>query len=77
MIYFFRYNSLSRLTENDFDGLSKLELLMLHSNGIHRVSDKTFSGLQSLQVRWGEGDGEAEERWNCAMYLPIPMGYIL
>lgn len=23
---------------------------MLHSNGIHRVSDKTFSGLQSLQV---------------------------
>ncbi|GAB1287557.1 Immunoglobulin superfamily member 10 [Apodemus speciosus] len=44
------YNSLTRLTENDFSGLSKLELLMLHSNGIHRVSDKTFSALQSLQV---------------------------
>lgn len=44
------YNSLTRLTENDFNGLSKLELLMLHSNGIHRISDKTFSGLQSLQV---------------------------
>jgi hypothetical protein len=49
--FFSRYNSLTRLTENDFSGLSRLELLMLHSNGIHRVSDKTFSGLQSLQVR--------------------------
>ncbi|KAL1777981.1 hypothetical protein HispidOSU_018035 [Sigmodon hispidus] len=44
------YNSLARLAETDFSGLSKLELLMLHSNGIHTVADKTFSGLQSLQV---------------------------
>ncbi|XP_051012859.1 immunoglobulin superfamily member 10, partial [Acomys russatus] len=44
------YNSLARLTENDFYGLNKLELLMLHSNGIHTVTGKTFAGLQSLQV---------------------------
>ncbi|KAL6053803.1 hypothetical protein STEG23_030625, partial [Scotinomys teguina] len=44
------YNSLARLEENDFYGLKKLELLMLHSNGIHTVPDKTFSSLQSLQV---------------------------
>uniref|UniRef100_A0A8C6RZD4 Immunoglobulin superfamily member 10 n=1 Tax=Nannospalax galili TaxID=1026970 RepID=A0A8C6RZD4_NANGA len=44
------YNSLARLTENDFCGLNKLELLMLHSNGIHTVADKTFSDLQALQV---------------------------
>nr|XP_003476340.1 immunoglobulin superfamily member 10 isoform X1 [Cavia porcellus] len=44
------YNSLVRLTETDFSGLNKLELLMLHSNGIHTVVDKTFSDLQALQV---------------------------
>ncbi|XP_004834512.2 immunoglobulin superfamily member 10 [Heterocephalus glaber] len=44
------YNSLIRLTETDFSGLNKLELLMLHSNGIHTVADKTFSDLQALQV---------------------------
>ncbi|ERE87727.1 immunoglobulin superfamily member 10 [Cricetulus griseus] len=44
------YNSLARLAENDFYGLNKLELLLLHSNGIHTVPDKTFSDLQSLQV---------------------------
>lgn len=44
------YNSLARLSENDFHGLNKLELLLLHSNGIRTVTDKTFSGLQSLQV---------------------------
>ncbi|KAM5291805.1 immunoglobulin superfamily member 10 [Ctenodactylus gundi] len=46
----FGYNSLARLTETDFSGLSKLELLMLHSNGIHTIADKTFSDLQALQV---------------------------
>ncbi|ELW65166.1 Immunoglobulin superfamily member 10 [Tupaia chinensis] len=44
------YNSLVRLTETDFSGLNKLELLMLHSNGIHTIPDKTFSDLQALQV---------------------------
>ncbi|XP_008006911.3 immunoglobulin superfamily member 10 isoform X1 [Chlorocebus sabaeus] len=44
------YNSLIRLMETDFSGLTKLELLMLHSNGIHTIPDKTFSDLQALQV---------------------------
>ncbi|XP_044107539.1 immunoglobulin superfamily member 10 [Neovison vison] len=44
------YNSLVRLTETDFSGLNKLELLMLHSNGIHTIPAKTFSDLQALQV---------------------------
>ncbi|XP_036864144.2 immunoglobulin superfamily member 10 isoform X1 [Manis javanica] len=44
------YNSLARLTEMDFSGLNKLELLMLHSNGIHTIPAKTFSDLQALQV---------------------------
>lgn len=43
--FFFRYNSFIRLIENDFFGLSRLELFMLYSNGIYRVSDKIFSGL--------------------------------
>lgn len=44
-----------RLTETDFSGLNKLELLLLHSNGIHTIPAKTFSDLQALQVRppWG------------------------
>ncbi|XP_039096910.1 immunoglobulin superfamily member 10 [Hyaena hyaena] len=44
------YNSLARLTETDFSGLTKLELLMLHSNGIHTIPAKAFSDLQALQV---------------------------
>eukprot|EP00071_Canis_lupus_P051258 XP_534308.3 immunoglobulin superfamily member 10 isoform X1 [Canis lupus familiaris] len=44
------YNSLVRLTETDFSGLNKLELLMLHSNGIHTIPAKTFADLQALQV---------------------------
>ncbi|XP_077016894.1 immunoglobulin superfamily member 10 [Tamandua tetradactyla] len=44
------YNSLVRLMEMDFSGLNKLELLMLHSNGIHTIPDKTFSDLSALQV---------------------------
>ncbi|XP_010950284.2 immunoglobulin superfamily member 10 isoform X1 [Camelus bactrianus] len=44
------YNSLVRLMETDFSGLNKLELLMLHSNGIHTIPAKTFSDLQALQV---------------------------
>uniref|UniRef100_A0A8C9UQ46 Immunoglobulin superfamily member 10 n=1 Tax=Spermophilus dauricus TaxID=99837 RepID=A0A8C9UQ46_SPEDA len=44
------YNSLVRLMAMDFSGLSKLELLLLHSNGIHTIADRTFSDLQALQV---------------------------
>ncbi|XP_054441264.1 immunoglobulin superfamily member 10 [Pteronotus mesoamericanus] len=44
------YNSLVRLTGTDFLGLNKLELLMLHSNGIHTIPAKAFSDLQALQV---------------------------
>ncbi|KFV45385.1 Immunoglobulin superfamily member 10, partial [Tyto alba] len=44
------YNSLLKLTETDFSGLEKLELLMLHSNEINTIPDKVFSDLDSLQV---------------------------
>ncbi|XP_069649070.1 immunoglobulin superfamily member 10 isoform X2 [Haliaeetus albicilla] len=44
------YNSLLKLTETDFSGLEKLELLMLHSNEINTIPDKVFSDLCSLQV---------------------------
>ncbi|KAM6127496.1 immunoglobulin superfamily member 10 [Phoenicopterus ruber ruber] len=44
------YNSLLRLTETDFSGLEKLELLMLHSNEINTIPDKVFGDLHSLQV---------------------------
>ncbi|NXI37618.1 IGS10 protein, partial [Galbula dea] len=44
------YNSLLKLTETDFSGLEKLELLMLHSNEINTIPDKVFSDLHSLQV---------------------------
>ncbi|KAM6389136.1 immunoglobulin superfamily member 10-like [Pluvialis apricaria] len=44
------YNSLLKLTERDFSGLEKLELLMLHSNEINTIPDKVFSDLYSLQV---------------------------
>ncbi|KAM9231079.1 immunoglobulin superfamily member 10 [Leptosomus discolor] len=44
------YNSLLKLTETDFSGLEKLELLMLHSNEINAIPDKAFSDLHSLQV---------------------------
>ncbi|KAM9378614.1 immunoglobulin superfamily member 10 [Phaethornis superciliosus] len=44
------YNSLLKLTERDFSGLEKLELLMLHSNEINTIPDKVFRDLSSLQV---------------------------
>ncbi|XP_026710744.1 immunoglobulin superfamily member 10 [Athene cunicularia] len=44
------YNSLLQLTQTDFSGLEKLELLMLHSNEINTIPDKVFSDLHSLQV---------------------------
>ncbi|KAM3930437.1 immunoglobulin superfamily member 10 [Leptodactylus fuscus] len=44
------YNSLSKLTESDFAGLKKLELLMLHSNEIQTIHENAFQDLSSLQV---------------------------
>ncbi|XP_030072225.1 immunoglobulin superfamily member 10 [Microcaecilia unicolor] len=44
------YNSLVKLTESDFSGLTKLELLMLHSNEIRTIHEKSFNDLHSLQV---------------------------
>ncbi|NXJ10968.1 IGS10 protein, partial [Odontophorus gujanensis] len=44
------YNSLLTLTETDFAGLEKLELLMLHGNEINVIPDKVFRDLRSLQV---------------------------
>ncbi|KAG8580984.1 hypothetical protein GDO81_007508 [Engystomops pustulosus] len=44
------YNSLSKLTESDFTGLKKLELLMLHSNEIQTIHENAFQDLSSLQV---------------------------
>ncbi|OXB73440.1 UNVERIFIED_CONTAM: hypothetical protein H355_015168, partial [Colinus virginianus] len=44
------YNSLLTLTDTDFAGLEKLELLMLHSNEINAIPDKVFRDLRSLQV---------------------------
>lgn len=57
MVFHLRYNSVARLTAADFPGLSKLELLLLHSNGVHAIAQGTFSDLQALQVTprggWG------------------------
>ncbi|XP_061861283.1 immunoglobulin superfamily member 10 [Colius striatus] len=44
------YNSLLKLTDTDFSGLEKLELLMLHSNEINTIPEKVFRDLYSLQV---------------------------
>ncbi|XP_075058085.1 immunoglobulin superfamily member 10 [Mixophyes fleayi] len=44
------YNSLGKLTESDFSGLQKLELLMLHSNEIQTIHENAFKDLSSLQV---------------------------
>ncbi|XP_066455872.1 immunoglobulin superfamily member 10 isoform X1 [Eleutherodactylus coqui] len=46
----FGYNSLTKLTENDFTGLKKLELLMLHSNEIQIIHENAFQDLSALQV---------------------------
>lgn len=45
-----RYNSLTALREYDLSGLENLKLLMLHSNSIHSIEDRSFQDLKSLQV---------------------------
>lgn len=47
------------LTDTDFAGLEKLELLMLHSNEINAIPDKVFRDLRSLQVRKNVRDNPA------------------
>lgn len=46
-----RYNSLTALRENEFSGLENLKLLLLHSNSIHSIEDRSFQDLKSLQVK--------------------------
>lgn len=46
-----RYNSLTVLREYDLSGLENLKLLMLHSNSIHSIEDRSFQDLKSLQVK--------------------------
>lgn len=45
-----RYNSLTALTEYDLSGLENLKMLMLHSNSIHSIGDRSFQDLKTLQV---------------------------
>lgn len=47
-----RYNSLTALREYDLSGLENLKLLMLHSNSIHSIEDRSFQDLKSLQVKY-------------------------
>lgn len=51
----FRFNSISVLREHDLSGLENVELLMVHSNMIERIEDRTFGDLRSLQVKQGVG----------------------
>ncbi|XP_062843294.1 immunoglobulin superfamily member 10 [Trichomycterus rosablanca] len=44
------YNSLTMLRENDLSGLENLELLMLHSNTIQTIEDRSFHDMKTLQV---------------------------
>lgn len=46
-----RYNSLTALRENELSGLENLKLLLLHSNSIHSIEDRSFQDLKSLQVK--------------------------
>lgn len=47
-----RYNGLTALREYDLSGLENLKQLMLHSNSIHSIEDRSFQDLRSLQVIW-------------------------
>ncbi|XP_033616139.1 matrix-remodeling-associated protein 5 [Fukomys damarensis] len=48
--FFFRFNSIQAISETSFAGLSKLELLMIHSNNIPSLPDGALGDLSSLQV---------------------------
>ncbi|XP_069496808.1 matrix-remodeling-associated protein 5 [Ambystoma mexicanum] len=44
------FNSIQSLSGNSFEGLSKLELLMIHGNEIQAIPNGVFRDLTSLQV---------------------------
>ncbi|XP_053562418.1 matrix-remodeling-associated protein 5 [Bombina bombina] len=44
------FNSIQSIAENSFVGLSKLEMLLIHSNDVHNVPNGAFKDLVSLQV---------------------------
>ncbi|KAM8976419.1 matrix-remodeling-associated protein 5 [Pelodytes ibericus] len=44
------FNSIQSIAEESFAGLSKLEMLLIHSNDIHNIPNGAFQDLISLQV---------------------------
>ncbi|XP_062391046.1 matrix-remodeling-associated protein 5 [Sardina pilchardus] len=44
------FNTINQITESSFDGLRKLDLLMMHGNDIHEIPHGVFQDLVSLQV---------------------------
>uniref|UniRef100_A0A8C8DMY6 Ig-like domain-containing protein n=1 Tax=Oryzias sinensis TaxID=183150 RepID=A0A8C8DMY6_9TELE len=44
------FNSIRRLQNKSLSGLRKVELLMLHSNDLHHLSDAVFRDMNSLQI---------------------------
>ncbi|XP_076119747.1 matrix-remodeling-associated protein 5 [Alosa pseudoharengus] len=44
------FNTINQITESSFDGLRKLDLLMMHGNDIHEIPHGAFQDLVSLQV---------------------------
>ncbi|XP_051882108.1 matrix-remodeling-associated protein 5 [Pristis pectinata] len=46
----FGFNNIQSVSKELFDGLQRLELLMLHGNDIQSLPDKVFKNLKSLQA---------------------------
>ncbi|XP_069748155.1 matrix-remodeling-associated protein 5 [Narcine bancroftii] len=46
----FGFNNIQRVSKELFDGLQRLELLILHGNRIQSLPDNVFKNLKSLQV---------------------------
>ncbi|KAM5181405.1 matrix-remodeling-associated protein 5 [Mantella aurantiaca] len=44
------FNSIQSIPENSFAGLSKLEMLLIHSNDVQNIPNGAFKDLNSLQV---------------------------
>ncbi|XP_072307480.1 matrix-remodeling-associated protein 5 [Eucyclogobius newberryi] len=44
------FNSISRLSEKSFSGLTKLELLLIHGNDLNSLPDGAFKDLSALQM---------------------------
>ncbi|XP_075968123.1 matrix-remodeling-associated protein 5-like [Anarhichas minor] len=44
------FNSINRIHNSSLAGLKKVELLMLHSNGLHHLPDAAFRDMKSLQI---------------------------